>query len=296
MKTRVLLDTDIGTDVDDAICLAYLLAQEKCELLGITTEAGRPDVRAGLASVICRAANRRVPIYAGSGRPIKITQPYQVVPQAGVLEKWPHDKNFIPGQAVEFMAETIRRYPGEVILIGIGPLTNIGELFQSYPDVPCLLKSVVLMAGNFSVPQKPEYPEYNTAGDPEAAGIVYSAAVPLIRTLGLEITIQVGLEADDFKQRFDPLRNTLFRPVFDFADIWINIQKCGAVMFHDPMTAATVFENNICSFERGRVSVDFGKKETAGKTHWQKDPSGHHEIAITVDKEKFFENYFKVFL
>lgn len=60
--TKVLLDTDIGTDVDDAVCLAYLLSHPACELLGITTVTGEAQKRASLASVLCEVAGRNVPI------------------------------------------------------------------------------------------------------------------------------------------------------------------------------------------------------------------------------------------
>ena len=58
----LLLDTDIGSDIDDAICLAHLLAKPECDLLGITTVSGEPEKRAMLASAICRNAGRDVPI------------------------------------------------------------------------------------------------------------------------------------------------------------------------------------------------------------------------------------------
>ena len=54
----LLLDTDIGSDIDDALCLAYLLAQKRCELLGVTTVSGEATRRAMLADAICQAAGR----------------------------------------------------------------------------------------------------------------------------------------------------------------------------------------------------------------------------------------------
>ena len=62
---KILLDTDIGGDIDDAICLAYLLREPKCELIGITTVCGEPEKRAAVADAICRAAAKRIPIVAG---------------------------------------------------------------------------------------------------------------------------------------------------------------------------------------------------------------------------------------
>ena len=67
---KVLLDTDIGSDIDDAICLAYLLAKPECELLGITTVSGEPEKRAMLASAICRTAGRDIPIFPGAPLPL----------------------------------------------------------------------------------------------------------------------------------------------------------------------------------------------------------------------------------
>ena len=61
MTMKILLDTDIGSDIDDAVCLAYLLANPACELLGITTVSGEPERRAMLASAQCRVAGREVP-------------------------------------------------------------------------------------------------------------------------------------------------------------------------------------------------------------------------------------------
>lgn len=62
---KVILDTDIGGDIDDAICLAYLLKEPQCELVGITTVCGEPEKRAAVADAICRVAEKQIPIVAG---------------------------------------------------------------------------------------------------------------------------------------------------------------------------------------------------------------------------------------
>jgi len=74
MSVKIILDTDIGTDVDDALCLAYLLAHPKCELLGITTVGGEADKRATLASVLCKIAGKHIPIFPGSEEPLLVPQ------------------------------------------------------------------------------------------------------------------------------------------------------------------------------------------------------------------------------
>jgi len=65
MPTKILLDTDIGSDIDDAVCLAYLLANPDCDLLGITTVTGDTVKRASMASVLCKIAGRNIPIHPG---------------------------------------------------------------------------------------------------------------------------------------------------------------------------------------------------------------------------------------
>ena len=70
MPTKILLDTDIGSDIDDAVCLAYLLAQPRCELMGITTVTGEAAERAMMADVLCKVAGREIPIFAGLENPL----------------------------------------------------------------------------------------------------------------------------------------------------------------------------------------------------------------------------------
>ncbi|MBM4082680.1 MAG: nucleoside hydrolase, partial [Planctomycetes bacterium] len=87
MPTKVILDTDIGSDIDDAVCLAYLLAQPECELLGITTVTGEADKRAMMASALCKVAGKSVPIFPGVEKPLLIQLKQRQAPQAAALGK-----------------------------------------------------------------------------------------------------------------------------------------------------------------------------------------------------------------
>src|SRR5512142_934736 len=115
--TKILLDTDIGTDVDDAVALAYLLSHPDCELLGITTVTGEAVKRASLASAVCRAAGKDVPIYPGAEHPMQDKQRQPLAQQAAVLPRWSHQSDFPNGHAVDFLADTIRAHPSEVKLL-----------------------------------------------------------------------------------------------------------------------------------------------------------------------------------
>lgn len=291
MPTKVILDTDIGSDIDDAFCLAYLLAQPECELLGITTVTGEADKRAMLASVLCKVAGKHVPIFPGAEEPLLVPQKQKQAPQASALPRWAHDRKFPRGQAIEFLKRTIHKYPGEVVLLTIGPLTNIGLLFRVDPEIPSLLRGLVMMCGIFTNRLAGVGPlEWNAIGDPHATAIVYRSAAGIHRSIGLDVTCQVTMNA---KQLRDKLHSDLLRPVLDFAEVWF--KQRDIVVFHDPLAGATVFDDQICAFKKGTVEVELTSERLKGMTLWEKGGPERHEVALKVDSGRFFKHYFSVF-
>lgn len=287
---KILLDTDIGSDIDDAVCLAYLLAQPECDLLGITTVTGEPERRAMLASALCQLAGRQIPIYPGAADPLVVELRQTEAPQARALVRWPHAETFPAGEAIHFLSRTIRQNPGEVTLLAIGPLTNVGLLFATDPEVASLLKRLVLMCGVFTT-RLPGVArrEWNALGDPHATAITYRAPVSIHRSIGLDVTCQVQLDAAAVRQRF---QSKLLEPVADFAEVWF--ESNSLITFHDPLAAATIFDDEICGFETGQVQVETEGKHGSGMTMWQAG-DGPHQVALTVDPERFFNSYFAVF-
>lgn len=291
MGIKVLLDTDIGSDIDDAVCLAYLLANPECELLGITTVTGEADARASMASAMCKVAGKPIPIYPGRDEPLLIAQKQPHAPQAVALNRWPHESNFPKGQAVEFLRQTIRAYPGEVILLAIGPLTNVAALLAADAEIPALLKGLVLMCGKFTDRLAGISPlEWNAMLDPTATAIVYRAALKMHRSIGLDVSCQVKMAASRVRERFQA---PLLRLVLDFAEVWF--QHVDSITFHDPLAATTIFDETICGFERGRVDVELASERLAGFTYWTADASGQHEVALSVKPVHFFKHYFSFF-
>ena len=288
MRDRIplLLDTDIGSDIDDAVALAYLLAEPRCELAGVTTVSGRARERAMLVDLVCRAAGRRdVPIFAGATEPLSGEQRQPRVPQAEILARHEHRDDFEPDAAAGFLRRAVRERPGELTLLTIGPLTNAALLCRDDPGAAAMLRGLVMMGGYYFAPGKTEW---NVVCDPAAAEIVFAAPVPRIVAYGLDVTLQCRMSAAECRRRF---RGGTLDVVAEMAEVWFKDRPY--VTFHDPLAAACVFQADLCGYADGRVRVDRAS-EPPGATLFEAKEGGPHRVAREVDATRFFDRYFDV--
>lgn len=282
---KILLDTDIGGDIDDAVCLAYLLKEPQCELVGITTVCGDPEKRAAVADAICRAAGKRVPIAAGLDATLQPVPVYPTPDGAEALPLWPHsdyEKTDAPG----FLYRKIRENPHEIILIGIGCMTNIATLFTVYPDAAGLLKGLYVMNGYFGAePLSDPYENWNSWADPLASKIVFSARTAVHRVMPLEVTGSLTIDAGQAETLFRA-DSSLMKAVFSFGKAWLESSE--KLTLHDPLAAVSVFHPDLCRFERGNVQVETERESNMGGTAFTPSADGSLEIARTVDRERFY--------
>lgn len=283
-KINVLLDTDIGSDIDDSECLAYLLSQSMCNLVGITTVSGEPTERAKLASAIVKVAKKRVPIHPGAPAPMCSANLQPSAAQKAKLPNWPHTKKFEEFSAVEFMKEMIFKHPNDITLLAIGPLTNIGTLFASYPEVVPLIRELVIMGGDFL--HDDAIAEWNIKCDPYAAKIVFDSGVKM-RCAGLDVTRKVVMDNEEFKKKFT---SEILKPVYDFSAMWFDHAK--VTYFHDPLVATLIFKPELCTMRRGKVQV-VTSGEHFGRTFFT-EGFGNHYVAESVDADGFFKHYFNL--
>ncbi len=280
----VLLDTDIGSDIDDAVALAYLLAQPRCELLGITTVTGEVAKRAALASYLCEVAGRPdIPVHCGaSGALLRGSDPSDVAQYSAIAGK-PHRLDWPANTALDFLRNAIHDRPGEITLLSIGPLTNVALLFAVDPEIPSLLRSWVSMVGVFF---QERGPEWNARCDPVATAIAFRAHPPRRIHVGLDVTMQCRLDAGEVRRRF---KGPLLGSALEMAEPWF--ARRPEIVFHDPLAAALIFRPDLCDLRRGLVSVD----DRTGQTGFDPDPSAPDEVAAQVDSAAFFEHFFGLF-
>ncbi len=292
-RIKVLLDSDIGSDIDDATCLAYLLAQPRCELMGVTIVTGESVRRAELASSLCRAAGADIPIYPGAEKPLLVSQRQPVAEQAVLLGDISRKRNFPQGQAVDFARDVIRSHPGEIELLAVGPLTNIALLFASDPEISGLLRGLTLMCGKFvDYPSPWGLTEWNAVLDPHATAITYRHKCRRHRSVGLDVTLQVAMKPESVAERFG--RHPLLQLVHRFSRDWFERREL--LHFHDALAAISLFNEDVCAFVPGQVRVALDAGDELGRTLWNRtDAGGPHEVALKVDPELFFKEYFSVF-
>lgn len=296
----VLLDTDIGSDIDDAVCLSYLLRQPRCELLGITTVTGEPQTRAALADAVCRAAGRTdIPIHSGTADPLLVPSRQPRCPQSSVLPRFPHrsPEEFPPNTAVEFLRQQINARPGEITLLGIGPMTNLGLLFALDPGIARKLKRLVLMCGVFFHKHPvlwPTHNEWNALVDPHATAIVYRTMAADHLSIGIDVTARCEMPSGLCVQKFQEIGGPL-SVVSAATEVWGAERKI--VTFHDPLTAAVIFDPTLCQYAEGEVTVELlsTNERLVGATTFDPNaPKKPHRIAADVDPDRFFAEYFGV--
>jgi purine nucleosidase len=175
----VILDTDIGTDIDDAYALAQVVQSPELKLLGVTTVSGDAVARVRLAAKLLAVAGRGdVPVYAGISTATQYMK--QTEWAAGFASPALHETG-----GVEFLREQINARPGEITLIAVGELTNVAALLESEPGIAKKIKAIALMGGSirrgYAPGSKPE-PEWNIKSNAAAARVVFSSGVPLLVT------------------------------------------------------------------------------------------------------------------
>lgn len=287
MKTQpIILDTDIGDDIDDALALAVALNSPELELRGVTTVFRNAPRRALLAQEMLRVFKRSdVPVLAGCSKPL--LQPFdpQLGAQFAVLER---DTLEQPTQhAVDFIVQSVdiaaEPDPENLLtLVPIGPLTNIALALAREPELIPRCR-IVLMGGQW----RGETAEWNIRCDPEAAAMVFNSGAE-IHMVGLDVTTRCRLDQSHIAQfaEQDTARGKLLA---ELIRLWQNEIK-HRVTLHDPLTLLTLFDDCV-TFEEKRIEIDLCGNER-GKTIVAKgEPNARVAVDVDVDRaiELFME-------
>ena len=252
----VIIDTDIGDDIDDAFALALALRSPELRIVGVTTTFGNTELRARLLDRYLAAVGRSdIPVAAGPA-----TKNDNVFTQAAYARQAVERKH---GDGADFILDQVRRHPGEITLIAIGPLFTVQSAIERDPATFRKLKRVVLMGGsvyrgygvdNNGKPKPPE-PEWNIDRNPAGARSLLSAGVPVFM-MPLDST-QVRLETKDRELIFShgsPLTDqvTLLYHQWMAGSEW----HSQTPTLFDPVAVAYSFRPDLCPAKPIHIDVD----------------------------------------
>jgi inosine-uridine nucleoside N-ribohydrolase len=267
-KFPVIFDTDPG--VDDAMALCFAMAHPRIELLGITTTFG--NVTAPQASTnalyLTQLAGRSIPVAQGVGKPlVKHTEPPpDFIHGADGLGNLPsrlksHSSQLDSRSAAPFIVDMARAQPGQITLVPVGPLTNIAHALQLEPQLPKLVKQVVLMGGAVKEGGNVSpVAEANIWNDPHAADAVFTAGFDLTM-VGLDVTYQVVVPVTLFEQlaaqHHHPLTDTLLHAVRFYSGFYATrypeLKAKPGCFGHDVLAFIALLHPELFSFAQGRL-------------------------------------------
>jgi len=244
-RIKVILDTDIGGDIDDAWALGFALQSPDIDLVGVTIGDGNTPARANVACKLLHAGGRDdVPVAVG--RKTNDSHDFQFAWAEDFTAKQP-----IAQSAADFIVETVRKSPGTITLVAVGPLQNVADALRKEPKLATMLKRVVLMSGSIgpSAWSSAPMPEWNVVEATADAQVVYGAGLP-ITTVPLDSTTYVTLKEEErvqLRKRDSPVTHALEA----LYRLWIE-SPSSRMTLHDQLAVA----------ETVRPGLFFGRKET----------------------------------
>ena len=279
-REKVIIDTDIGDDIDDAFAVALALKSPELQILGITTEFGDTATRANLVDRMLEEPGRsEIPVAEGIHTDAKTSLSQRPYADHGNYQRRLH------ANAVDFILDQIRRNPGEITLVTIGPLVNIGAIIDRDPQTFKKLKRVVSMGGSIDRgygdpygPPTPPQPEWNMLNDVASAKKLFASGVP-IYLMPLDST---QLKLDEVRREY------LFRqgtPITDALVILYHQWGQLTPTLYDPMTIAFIDDPKLCPVQPINIVID-DKGMTLRGTG-----APNAQVCLHSDSQAFFQFY-----
>jgi len=251
----VVIDTDIGDDIDDAFALALALRSPELKILGVTTTFGNTEMRARIVDRYLKAVGREdIPVAAG---PESKTD--NVMTQRAYALQSPAT---VHADGAEFLLDQIRKHPGQITLIAIGPLFTVQAAIERDPATFRKLKRVVMMGGSIERgydgsqgERRPPDAEWNILQNPKGAQDLFAAGVPLF-LMPLDST-QIHLEAADREKIFahgSPLTDQLTLLYHE----WMGgtASHSPTPTLFDPVAVTYTFRPDLCPAKPMHIEVD----------------------------------------
>lgn len=292
---KLLLDTDVGTDVDDALAIGLVLASPELDLRAATTVSGDVRLRARIAKkLLTLGARADVPVAAGVREPIVRQRSFLWLGHEGHgILNGEDDLRLATTHAVDLFVDTVLRERPHVV--AIGPLSNLAVAIMKEPAVIDAIPHLTVMGGALGRTAGTPALEYNLASDAEAALVVLNAGIPTT-LVPLDVTWQVALTESELL-RLRRVASPLVQALCDAIDVWAPLQRAffeglpgftpaTVALLHDPLTVAVLIDRSFVKIERLRLRPSL----VDGAFRLIEDSDApEFEVAVDVDAARFVE-------
>jgi purine nucleosidase len=285
---HVILDTDIGTDVDDMLALVFLAKAPELCLEGVTTVHGNTLLRAKIAKITCQMLDiPNLPVVPGTSETL-----------SGHPIFWPgHEGENVPGienvsvetdiSAHQFLFDRSERYSGDLEILAIGPLTNLAQTISCFPEFRSRVKRLYVMGGAYWK----DYSEHNIEMDALAAKIVFESGIPMT-AIGLDVTLRVWIREMEV-ERIRKLPNGLGSMLEGQIKRWWKFLGTNQNNPHDPLAALAMVRPELFSFASCDVAICM-ESDRQGRLIRRDNPNGKISAAYDLDvhnAERLLLNY-----
>lgn len=263
---RFLIDTDTASD--DAVALVMVLRHPDVQVEAITVVAGNVPLEQGVQNALytVELCGVKTPVYAGIDspilRPLRTAQDVHGSDGMGDINLPLSGRTPTPGHAVDVLIETINRYPGEVTLVTLGPLTNVAVALLRDPSIAYKVEKCVTMGGTGQGPGNTSpVAEYNFWVDPEAAKIVLDSGMSLTM-VGWDISIKYAVFNDEDAAALRAIGTPLAEFCVDIQGVLrkflIQATMLEGFDMPDPIAMAIALEPDIATVKKLYVTVETG--------------------------------------
>jgi purine nucleosidase len=312
---------DVDTGIDDALALLYACAAPAAEIVGVSTVVGNVGLHAATRNtraVLALAGRGDIPVWPGAASPLSpaSADARHVHGESGlghaVLPEPPEPVSRT--HAVDAIIAAARAHAGRLILVALGPLTNIALAVMREPELPGLVKRFVIMGGAYGeAGNVTPSAEFNIWHDPEAARIVFRAfggvgGAPVV-AVGLDVTRKTTFDANDVaafgaRAAGKPMGPALTRFIDDASRFYFDRMEASQgrrhLVMHDPLAVAVALDPTLVETRQAAVDVETAGRLTMGATiaDWrgQWGRLANTEVAVSVDAERARQMFFDAML
>lgn len=275
----VVLDTDIGTDVDDILALALLAKAPELDLVGVTTVYGDTPFRSRIAQFsLARLGRSDVPVISGATKTLSDRPVWWAGHEgAGIdgLDAIPAGEG---DNSDGWLHEAARTHDGALEIAAIGPLTNIARAIDGDPEFAAKVRHLWIMGGVFWQ----DGVEHNIKCDPEAAAVVFGSAIP-ITVCGLDVTRTVWFREPEVAAI--AAAGELGPVLEDQIRRWWAFIKADENNPHDPLALLPMVRPDLFRFEQCDVAVGLGDDDLA-RTTLSNCGNGRTRVAAEVQAKE----------